>query len=427
MRRTSHDLARRCGRSPPSSRAGSAGVGPIGTRRWSLPSSPRSSSSLRDRGRAAALGRRTAGATANVTPVEPALSPAPNARRGRRAGGPSVVVIDALGCAASARRKAPGARRAPAPTARHRRSSTRQAGPADRGLLTATARPRIRPMRPPTSLRPPTIIDARLGRSAGFFDWAVGATSCPARRRRRPRSLGRRASPPSTGRSAGSGRSSSTRAPRPRAGPALTQAVIEELEARGCATLVLIATTTAGRSTSARASRSRRRVAGSRPRASRRPSRRRPRPAVRARRRPGDPRPRRRATGEDRAPSCDPRDADPTTGSSRSGRWPVAASSLRAPWGGGAPIAPDPDARSPARPATRPAGRGRARTAIPRSNAAGRERLIADGWTEEPGGTRMIRGDAARAGARMRSGAVQRRAGLRLREPSRSDRRDHPS
>lgn len=68
---------------------------------------------------------------------------------------------------------------------------------------------------------------------------------------------------------------------------------------------------------------------------------------------------------------------------------------LRGPWGGGALVAPDPDdairlldwRRKRAGPD------GRVATGLPALNVAGRERLLAKGWVEEPGGTRMIRGE----------------------------------
>jgi GNAT superfamily N-acetyltransferase len=67
---------------------------------------------------------------------------------------------------------------------------------------------------------------------------------------------------------------------------------------------------------------------------------------------------------------------------------------LRGPWGGAALVAPDPDdavclldwRRRRAGPD------GRVATGLPGLNAPGRDRLVAEGWVEERGGTRMIRG-----------------------------------
>lgn len=67
---------------------------------------------------------------------------------------------------------------------------------------------------------------------------------------------------------------------------------------------------------------------------------------------------------------------------------------LRGPWGGAALVAPDADdavalldwRRGRAGPD------GRVATGLPGLNASGRDRLVAQGWVEEPGGTRMIRG-----------------------------------
>ncbi len=69
---------------------------------------------------------------------------------------------------------------------------------------------------------------------------------------------------------------------------------------------------------------------------------------------------------------------------------------VRGPWGGGGLVAPDPDdaiallewRRIRAGPGARVA------TGLPTVNVGGRERLRAAGWAEEPGGTRMVRGPA---------------------------------
>ncbi len=68
---------------------------------------------------------------------------------------------------------------------------------------------------------------------------------------------------------------------------------------------------------------------------------------------------------------------------------------LRGPWGGGGLIAPDPDdAVRLLDWRRRHAGAdGRVATGLPALNVAGRARLLAEGWAEEPGGTRMIRGE----------------------------------
>ena len=66
----------------------------------------------------------------------------------------------------------------------------------------------------------------------------------------------------------------------------------------------------------------------------------------------------------------------------------------RAPWRGGALIAPDPDDAlrllKARRRSTGPSGKAGA--GILASNEVGRDRLRAAGWLEEPGGVRMIRG-----------------------------------
>ena len=68
---------------------------------------------------------------------------------------------------------------------------------------------------------------------------------------------------------------------------------------------------------------------------------------------------------------------------------------LRGPWGGGALIAPDPDdaVRLLDWRRRRAGPDGRVATGLPGLNVAGRDRLLAEGWIEEPGATRMIRGE----------------------------------
>jgi GNAT superfamily N-acetyltransferase len=67
----------------------------------------------------------------------------------------------------------------------------------------------------------------------------------------------------------------------------------------------------------------------------------------------------------------------------------------RAPWRGGAIIAPDPDdaLRLLERRRHVPGVSGKTGAGVLASNEAGRARLRAAGWTEEPGGVRMIRGE----------------------------------
>jgi GNAT superfamily N-acetyltransferase len=68
----------------------------------------------------------------------------------------------------------------------------------------------------------------------------------------------------------------------------------------------------------------------------------------------------------------------------------------RAPWRGGALIAPDPDDALRLLEARRRATgvSGKAGAGLLGANAVGRDRLRRAGWLEEPGGVRMIRGDA---------------------------------
>jgi GNAT superfamily N-acetyltransferase len=73
----------------------------------------------------------------------------------------------------------------------------------------------------------------------------------------------------------------------------------------------------------------------------------------------------------------------------------VRAFLIRGPWGGAGLVAPDPDdairlldwRRRRAGPAARVA------TGLPAQNVVGRARMAAEGWVEERGGTRMIRGE----------------------------------
>jgi GNAT superfamily N-acetyltransferase len=68
---------------------------------------------------------------------------------------------------------------------------------------------------------------------------------------------------------------------------------------------------------------------------------------------------------------------------------------VRPPWRGGADIAPDPDDAIRLLDLRRRAigVGGVVRSVVLASNVVGRERLRAEGWTEELGGTRMIRGE----------------------------------
>jgi GNAT superfamily N-acetyltransferase len=178
-------------------------------------------------------------------------------------------------------------------------------------------------------------------------------------------------------------------------GRALTRAVIADLESRGCRSLLLIATDR-GRPLYEREgfivqTAHRRLVA--------------PGPADTfgdERVRPFDPEMLpailaldREANGEDRADIlrelASPEDTRVAVGPDGT----IRGFLLRGPWGGAALIAPDADdavrlldwRRRRAGPDARVA------TGLPGLNEGGVQRLVAEGWVEEPGGTRMIRGE----------------------------------
>jgi predicted N-acetyltransferase YhbS len=177
-------------------------------------------------------------------------------------------------------------------------------------------------------------------------------------------------------------------------GSALSLAVVEELERRGCTTQVLIATNE-GRPIYERLGFSvhARYVLETAPEG--------PPPPDDGRVRPYAPADfdviaelDRRATGEDRA-SILRAFAAPETGLvATRGDGSVGAFVVRAPWGGRALVAADPDAAlallnarrrsSPDKPVT---------IGIFEDNVAGRARLREAGWTERPGGPRLIRGE----------------------------------
>jgi GNAT superfamily N-acetyltransferase len=178
-------------------------------------------------------------------------------------------------------------------------------------------------------------------------------------------------------------------------GRTLTQTVIDDLEARGCRTLVLIATDL-GRPVYERlgfellaahvryatpGSAETGGVPGVRPYA------------------PGDLpailRLDRAATGEDRSAVLEslvsPESARVALGEDGA----IAGFVIRGPWGGAALIAPDPDdAIRLLEWRRRLAGPdGTVAAGLPDSNTVGRERLRAAGWTESPGAVRMVRGE----------------------------------
>lgn len=100
------------------------------------------------------------------------------------------------------------------------------------------------------------------------------------------------------------------------------------------------------------------------------------------------------ATGEDRAHLLAAFAAPNTTRCLERADGSIGGFVLRAPWGGGATIAPDPDdalAILHARRVSALADR-RVRAGILDSNVIGAERLLAAGWTDAWGAPRMIRG-----------------------------------
>jgi GNAT superfamily N-acetyltransferase len=181
-------------------------------------------------------------------------------------------------------------------------------------------------------------------------------------------------------------------------GRALTRAVTESLESRGCRTLLLIATPM-GRPVYEREGfrvldeQIRFSIEGLPLDATDRDPRLRPFE-------PGDL-PEivaldRRATGEDRSAILADLASPQSTTVAADGDGAPLGFLIRPPWRGGALIAPDPDdavrllearRRSTARNARVGAG-------LLARNAAGRGRLRAEGWLEERGGVRMIRGEA---------------------------------
>jgi GNAT superfamily N-acetyltransferase len=178
-------------------------------------------------------------------------------------------------------------------------------------------------------------------------------------------------------------------------GGALTRTVVDDLEARGCRTLVLIATD-AGRPVYERQGFTiqTRYVRFAAPLG--------PPPDVDGRIRPFRPDDLadvaaldRAATGEDRSAILRSF-AEPET--SRIAARPdggIGGFVVRSPWGGKALIAPDPndalsllDWRRHRAPPDR-----RISIAVLEANTAGRDRLVRAGWEEQSGGTRMIRGE----------------------------------
>jgi ribosomal protein S18 acetylase RimI-like enzyme len=177
-------------------------------------------------------------------------------------------------------------------------------------------------------------------------------------------------------------------------GRSLTQAVVEDLEASGCRTLLLIATEhgrplyehegftvlTEQRRFAAAG------TAEAGPDERVRPFSAQMLPAISALDR--------EANGEDRALVLRALATPETLRVALGADGSIRGFLLRGPWGGAALVAPDPDdavhlldwRRQRAGPD------GRVATGLPGLNAAGRDRLIAEGWVEERGGTRMIRG-----------------------------------
>ena len=101
------------------------------------------------------------------------------------------------------------------------------------------------------------------------------------------------------------------------------------------------------------------------------------------------------ATGEDRSTVLASLLAPPSTWVALGAEGAIRGYLARAPWRGGALIAPDPDdAARLLEMRRRSTGvSGKAGAGLVGSNRAGRERLRAAGWLEEPGGVRMIRGE----------------------------------
>ena len=125
----------------------------------------------------------------------------------------------------------------------------------------------------------------------------------------------------------------------------------------------------------------------------------------------------RAATGEDRAPRADGlRDADDDPGRDGPGRRRSAGFVVRAPWGGGATIAPDPEAalRPPRRPSRRlPRRPERCAAACSNRTPKVSTRLAADSAGPRRGSApRLDRGPAARLGPDRDLGPVQPRHGL---------------
>jgi GNAT superfamily N-acetyltransferase len=101
------------------------------------------------------------------------------------------------------------------------------------------------------------------------------------------------------------------------------------------------------------------------------------------------------ATGEDRAHLLDAFAAPQTTRCLVRPDGTLGGFVIRAPWGGGATIAPDPDDALAILEARRLASspEKRVRAGLLENNRVGTERLRAAGWTDAWGAPRMIRGD----------------------------------
>jgi len=178
-------------------------------------------------------------------------------------------------------------------------------------------------------------------------------------------------------------------------GGELTRAVVEDLEASGCRTLLLIATDR-GRPLYERrgftVQTEHRRLpapgaADAGPDARVRPFSHEMLPAILTLDR--------EANGEDRSlvlrALATPEAAVVAVGSSGS----PSGFLIRGPWGGAGLVAPDQDdaVRLLEWRRRRAGPYGRVATGLPGLNAAGCDRLLAEGWTEEPGATQMIRGE----------------------------------